>query len=159
LRDSIIARDRQPNRRRDAPEEVSLPLVRRGLAAAALIAVQAVPGLAEEPSARTTRDRIYTTEQADRGKEVYKRACSQCHALDFYKGTVMKPWDGGTLSDLYDVVATLMPQNNPASLKRKEYVDVLAYILSLNGMPTGEQELPTRAADLKAIRIKWRMKP
>ena len=132
----------------------------RGRAArvALVLATCTSPVAAEEPAARTTRDRIYTTEQADRGKEVYKRACSQCHALDFYKGDAIKPWEDGTLSDMYDVVANLMPKDNPASLKRKEYVDVLAYILSLNGMPAGDTELPTKAADLKAIRIKWRTK-
>jgi hypothetical protein len=70
----------------------------------------------------------------------------------------MKPWEGATLSGLYDAVSTRMPQNNPGSLKRREYVDVLAYLLSLNGMPAGDQELSTRAADLKAIHIKWRTK-
>jgi mono/diheme cytochrome c family protein len=112
---------------------------------------------AEEPT-RTTRDHVYTTEQADRGKDIYKRVCSQCHALDFYKGDVMKPWDGATLDGLYDVVATKMPQNNPGSLKRREYVDVLAYILSLNGMPAGEEDMPTKASGLKGIVIKWRTK-
>ena len=130
----------------------------RAATLALLLAAGASPLVAEEPAPRTTRDRVYTTEQADRGKEVYKRACSQCHALDFYKGDAIKPWEDGTLEGMYDVVANLMPKDNPASLKRKEYVDVLAYILSLNGMPAGETELPSKAADLKAIRIKWRTK-
>jgi mono/diheme cytochrome c family protein len=135
-----------------------LTIGRRAATLALLLAAAASGLAAEEPASRTTRDRIYTTEQADRGKEVYKRACSQCHALDFYKGDAIKPWEDGTLEGMYDVVANLMPKDNPASLKRKEYVDVLAYILSLNGMPAGETELPTKAADLKAIRIKWRTK-
>jgi mono/diheme cytochrome c family protein len=135
-----------------------LTIGRRAATLALLLAAGASPLAADEPPARTTRDRIYTTEQADRGKEIYKRACSQCHALDFYKGDAIKPWEDGTLEGMYDVVANLMPKDNPASLKRKEYVDVLAYILSLNGMPAGETELPTKAADLKAIRIKWRTK-
>lgn len=131
---------------------------RRASVVALLAAIATSPVVAEEPASRTTRDRIYTTEQADRGKEVYKRVCSQCHALDFYKGEAIKPWEDGTLEGLYDAISTLMPKDNPASLKRREYVDVLAYILSLNGMPAGETEMPTKAADLKAIRIKWRTK-
>jgi len=158
LPDSIIARDHR-EAADDAPREVLLSRFRVGLAAAALLAVPAAPGRADETPARTTRDRVYTAEQAERGKDVYRRVCSQCHALDFYKGPVMKPWDGGSLEGLYDAVSRLMPQNNPGSLKRREYVDILAYILSLNGMPAGEEEMPTRAADLKAIRIKWRAKP
>ena len=132
----------------------------RGKAAALalVLATTTSPAAAEEPASRTTRDRIYTAEQADRGKEVYKRVCSQCHALDFYKGEAIKPWEDGTLDGLYDAISTLMPKDNPASLKRREYVDVLAYILSLNGMSAGDTEMPTKAAELKAIRIKWRTK-
>lgn len=108
---------------------------------------------------RTTRDRVYTEAQAARGKEVYQQSCVQCHALDFYRGETMKSWNGGSMSDLYDAVSVKMPQGNPGSLKRREYVDILAYILSLNGMPAGEQDLPSAAAELKAIRIKWGSKP
>jgi len=136
-----------------------MPRICRGLAAALLIAVGAAPAFSAERPARTTRDRIYTTEQAERGKEVYKKVCSACHALDFYSGQTMKSWEGGSLSDLYAAISTLMPQANPGSLKRREYLDILAYILSLNGMPPGAEELPAGAADLKPIRIKWRTKP
>jgi mono/diheme cytochrome c family protein len=127
-------------------------------AAALLITVGAMTALSAERPARTTRDRLYTVEQAERGKQVYTRACAQCHALGFYRDDIMKPWDGGALSDLYDAISTRMPPGNPGSLKRREYLDVLAYILSLNRMPAGDQELPSRATDLKTIRIKWRTK-
>jgi mono/diheme cytochrome c family protein len=125
----------------------------------ALILIQAAPGLTKEPAARTTRDRIFTAQQAERGKEIYKKSCAPCHALDFYSGHTMKSWEGGSLSDLYAAISTLMPQGNPGSLKRREYLDILAYILSLNDMPAGDEDLPTGAADLKPIRIKWRTKP
>ena len=128
----------------------------RGLLALALV-VNAHAAAAAPP--RTTRDRIYTAAQADRGKQVYQEACVQCHALDLYRGAAMKSWNGGLLSDLYDAISLKMPHGNPGSLKRREYVEILAYILSLNGMPAGEQELPSAAAELKAIRIKWGSKP
>jgi hypothetical protein len=52
-----------------------------------------------------------------------------------------------------------MPQNNPGSPKRREYLDLLAYILSLNDMPAGGEELPATPEALKKIVIKWRTKP
>jgi hypothetical protein len=124
-----------------------------------LFALSFTPLLAEDEPARTTRDSVYTTEQAERGKEGYKRACAQCHALEWYRGEVMKGWDGAPLENLYDVIANTMPQNNPGSLKRREYVDLLAYILSLNDMPTGKEELPLPPEALKKIVIKWSEKP
>jgi len=71
----------------------------------------------------------------------------------------MKSWNGAPLFNLYDVVATTMPQNNPGSLKRREYLDLITYILSLNDMPTGSEELPATPEALKKIVIKWRTKP
>ena len=123
-----------------------------------VLGLGAVAALAQEEASRTTWDGVYTAEQAARGKESYKQACAACHPLDWYRGDVMKPWDGAPLINLYDVIATKMPPSNPGSLKRREYVDLLAYILSLNGMPAGDAEMPSKAADLKAIRIKWRTK-
>lgn len=132
-----------------------MPAGRRAASAALLVAVGAVAVAAAGTASRTSRDRVYTSEQASRGKQVYQRVCAECHALDFYRGDVMKAWDGGSMSDLYDAVSVMMPKSNPGSLKRREYLDILAYILSLNGMPPGEGELPFRPEDLKAIRIKW----
>ena len=125
-----------------------------------VIALAMTPALGPgEDASRTTADGVYTTEQSERGQESYKATCAACHALDYYQGPAMKPWDGAPLFDLYDVMATTMPQNNPGSLKRREYLDLLAYILSLNDMPAGKEELPVAPDALKKIVIKWRTKP
>jgi quinoprotein glucose dehydrogenase len=121
--------------------------------------VAAVPAGSQEPSPRSVQEGVYTAAQAERGKQVYKQACSECHALDWYRGEAMEPWNGAPLFDLYELIATLMPQNNPGSLKRREYVDLVAFLLSLNEMPAGAKELPTQPSDLKQILIKWRDKP
>ena len=97
------------------------------------------PALAQDEPARTTRDGVYTAEQAERGQETYKQACAACHPLDWYKTGVMKSWEGGTLLALYDSIATPMPPDNPGSLKRREYVDPVAYILSLNEHARGRR--------------------
>ena len=70
-----------------------------------------------------------------------------------------KSWEGATLLGLYESIATTMPQNNPGSLKPREYVALLAYILSLNDMPTGGQALPDTPDALGKIVITWRNKP
>jgi mono/diheme cytochrome c family protein len=131
-----------------------------GLAAAALLlATPAGAAGAKAAAPRTTRDRIYSAAQAERGKQAYMRACVQCHALEFYRGDIMKAWEGGSLHDFYESIATTMPLGNPGSLKRREYLDMVAYILSLNRMPSGDGDLPARPGDLKDIRIRWRNKP
>jgi hypothetical protein len=50
-------------------------------------------------------------------------------------------------------VRTTMPEDNPGSLMRQEYVDIVAYILKTNGVPfTGD--LPMDTDGLKMITIK-----
>ena len=126
----------------------------------AVSVLAAVCALGQEPRApRTIQDGIYTTEQAERGRQAYKRSCAECHALDWYRGETMKAWDGAPLFNLYEVIATTMPQSNPGSLKRSDYVALLAYILSLNELPAGKQDLPGEPDALKEILIQWRNKP
>jgi cytochrome c553 len=125
----------------------------------AALALVLATALVEDATQRTTQDGVYTAKQAERGREGYAHACAGCHPLDWYRGEVMKAWDGAPLANLYDAISNTMPQNNPGSLKRREYVDLLAYILSLNDMPTGSEELPIAADALKKINVKWRSKP
>ncbi len=124
------------------------------LAALLAAAVWASPAAAQEET-RTTLDGIYTAEQAQEGKQVYVRVCSQCHPLDWYQGDIMRAWEGAPIYNFYQVVSTTMPQSNPGSLPRSDYVDMLAYILELNGMPPGEESLSSRSSTLRNIVFQW----
>ena len=46
-----------------------------------------------------------------------------------------------------------MPQDNPGSLTDEEYVDVIAYMLSVGGMPAGEADLRPDPEDLARVVI------
>lgn len=126
---------------------VALPLL-----AALLVA----PGSLGAQETRTTQDGVYTADQAERGKEVYMKVCSECHPLDWYQGEIMRAWEGAPIYYFFDVVQSTMPQSNPGSLPRRDYVDMLAYILELNGMPPGEEELSSRSSLLQSILFEWR---
>ena len=108
-----------------------------------------------EPSDRTTLDGVYTAEQAASGKQTYIRVCSSCHVLDWYKGDVVRAWEGATLYGLFERISTTMPEDNPGSLNRRAYVEMLAYILELNGLPAGEEPLSTRRSQLNNIRFQF----
>lgn len=119
-------------------------------------AVAAAPACLAGQAPLTTQDGIYSQEQADRGKQVYVRVCSQCHPLDWYQGDIMRAWEGAPIYNFYQLVSTSMPQSNPGSLPRRDYVDMLAYILELNGMPPGEESLSSRSSVLQNILFRWR---
>jgi len=123
------------------------------------LTVAAASVFAADDAIRTTEDGVYTVEQAERGKQSYKQVCAACHPLDWYRGDIMKAWAGGSLKDLYDALSTKMPPANPGSLKRREYAALLAYILALNEMPAGSEELPQTPEALQKVVIKWRSKP
>lgn len=128
----------------------SMPL---WLVAAAALALGVGPASAQESS--STLDGVYTDEQAERGRATYARTCSQCHTLDWYTGDLMKAWAEAPVFNLFEVISTTMPEDNPGSLPRRDYVDMIAYILKLNGMPPGDAELSTGASRLRQILFRW----
>ena len=105
-------------------------------------------------------DGVYTDAQATRGSTGFTGHCANCHGASL-GGTGEAPalagpqflsdFDGLSAGDLFDRIRTTMPQDNPASLTRDQYADILAFLLKANGMPSGPKELDRRSEYLKAI--------
>ncbi|HEX2344821.1 MAG TPA: cytochrome c [Vicinamibacterales bacterium] len=94
------------------------------------------------PVSRSTRDGVYSAAQAERGEKTYKAKCGTCHMPEQYSGYVfMQSWTGQTIFALYTNLRTTMPKDNPGSLKPQEYADVIAYLLKINRLPTGDTDL------------------
>lgn len=115
-----------------------------------------------QDSGKSVWQGIFTAEQADRGAGVYAQRCGACHgaalngtgeAPALIGGEFVSHWDTMTVGDLYDRVRTTMPQNDPQSLTREEYADVLAFLLKNNGFPAGEKPLDRRSEVLATIGI------
>jgi mono/diheme cytochrome c family protein len=105
---------------------------------------------AAEP--RTINDGVYTDQQARAGEKLYEQHCLTCHDKKYFR-PVLKVWDGQPLGILYTIMSASMPESNPGALPRDEYVDILAYILSLNRYPSGETELDYKDGRLDDITI------
>ena len=105
-------------------------------------------------------DGVYTEEQAARGNAGFTAHCANCHGANL-GGTGEAPalagpqflsdFDSLSLGDLFDRVRTTMPQDNPSSLSRDAYADILAFLLKSNGLPSSTKELDRRSEYLKAI--------
>lgn len=103
---------------------------------------------------RSTRAGVFTDAQAARGKDIYVGACRECHVPASHTGVVFKnSWGGKRLSELLSYMTERMPKNSPGSLTGEEYAAVTAYILMLNGYPSGDEELPYDASAARRIRI------
>jgi ankyrin repeat protein len=125
----------------------------------------AVPLVKATPLAANTRtnwDGVYTDAQAQRGRDVYRRACAVCH-LDTLAGDAVSPplvgpaflrrFDGQTAHEMVQAVRASMPQNAPDTLGDRGYVDLIAFLLNANGGRTGALELPLDVAELEKIVI------
>lgn len=108
----------------------------------------------QDNAVRSAKAGVYTVAQAERGKDLYLLQCRSCHTPESHTGVIFDTWWGGRLlSDLFEFMQERMPKNEPGSLTAQEYADVVAYLLRLNALPPGNDELSTDVTALKKIRI------
>ena len=115
-------------------------------------------------------DGVYTLAQAKSGKVVYRAKCGSCHLNSLAGGANQSPalkgdrflshWDGKTLRNFYSRIISTMPFNDPGTLSEKDTLQVVAYILQVNGFPNGIK-VATSADDLNSIQftVKRRSQP
>jgi mono/diheme cytochrome c family protein len=93
----------------------------------------------------------YTAAQAGQGAAVYSQHCANCHGVSLegkggpaLTGTSfqsMLEFAKMTASQLYEVISHTMPVYSPGSLSSEQYTQVLSFILSKNGYPSGAAPL------------------
>ena len=111
---------------------------------------------------------VFTAEQARRGRIAYTGPCDRCHGylLDGASDDpdmlpappvagpkFLRKWNGRTLAALFEYVRTTMPSNNPGYLSEAEIADIVAYMLSVSGLPAGSEPLPPDRDALSRIVI------
>ena len=80
--------------------------------------------------------------------------CTSCHGTEKYTGDAFtKNWVGRTVFDLFDQLKTTMPDDNPGGLSAQQYKDIVAYILKINGLPSGTDSLPADPEAMRLIKI------
>ena len=122
-----------------------------GTWAAVLVLSAASLGAQEKKSVKAG---VYTAAQAERGQALYKAKCASCHAANYFTDNEFYTnYAGKPLWDLFDVISDSMPMDDPGSLKKEQYADLIAYVLQLNRFPTGTAELPIDKAALSAIQM------
>ena len=101
-------------------------------------------------------------DQQARGMALYNDKCASCHQ-ETLKGSTETPpltgdmfwgnWETYSANNLVEQVRSTMPEDNPGSLMRQEYVDIVAYILKFNQVAF-DGDLPMDADGLKKVTIK-----
>jgi mono/diheme cytochrome c family protein len=131
---------------------------RRAISIAACLLAAAHRGTAAQQTAgdstRSTLAGVYAADQAAQGQEIYELTCRSCHLPVTHTGPAfVAAWQGRPLWDLFRYIKELMPQNDPGILSPRETTRVLAYLLRMNGMPPGPDELAADSTTLSRIRI------
>ena len=130
--------------------------------AAASAPQQPVPSATPATSAgATVWTGVYNAAQAKRGEASSIQKCVICHGEELLGGEApglvgpdfLGHWYTQSAWDLFDRIKTTMPATTPGTLSAQESADLLAYMLSVNGFPAGEKELPSDKAALSQIRI------
>ena len=106
-------------------------------------------------------DGVFTTAQADRGKQSVAR-CQGCHGPEL-AGTDRAPalkgngflanWEDGSVNRLFLKVRDTMPPMNVDSLSPETKLDIVAFLLRENGFPTGGSDLALNADALDGLQI------
>lgn len=105
-------------------------------------------------------DGVYTDQQAARGQAVARNHCAQCHATDWtglegpplVGDSFMRTWGPRPLQRLFEKIAGTMPPGAVETVSDTEKLDVLAFLLQQNGLPSGERVLARDAPVLLGTR-------
>jgi mono/diheme cytochrome c family protein len=130
--------------------------------ASALTRASTTTGPAQE---KTTRDKIYSKEQAARGAALFGKTCAPCH--DPAKKTPDKTpgpplvgtgsmfvenWKDHLIGEIFTTILTTMPNDGSVVLTENDTADLVAHLLQSNGYPDGPDALKFDAA-AKTIKI------
>jgi mono/diheme cytochrome c family protein len=92
-------------------------------------------------------DGVYTAAQAARGEAAYLTHCIKCHegleadGPELAGRVFVDRWREDRLESLFTFMRTTMPGDKPGSLDDRDYADIIAYVLRVNGLPDGPREL------------------
>ncbi len=96
----------------------------------------------------------FTDVQADRGRDIFRAACTECHYSSEFSDSQFKfKWSRRDAGSLYSLIQTQMPETAPGSLAPEEAVDIVSYILRMNGFEPGAAELVPDREVLDAISL------
>jgi len=126
----------------------------------ALLSAQAPP-VQTLPTEPRIWQGIFTAAQAARGKETFTSACLRCHGSDLTGVTgpaltgerFYQSWGGEPVDRLFLKIRDTMPPNFGTVLDDKAKLDVVTYILQVNGFPAAAGELAVGGDDLASAQI------
>jgi len=137
--------------------------VRLVTTAAVLALAAAIGARATAAPQKTTKDKVFTKEQAARGADLYAKSCERCHdpakvapgkkpAPPTIGAKFIENWQDKTVGELYGTIFNTMPGDGVLILTADQTLDLVAHMLQANGFPAGDMPLKNDVA-MKALVI------
>jgi mono/diheme cytochrome c family protein len=118
---------------------------------------------AQQAGKTSTASGVFTAAQAKSGESAFQERCATCHGADLHsiepeapdltEGAFRFGWNGKTIANRFEEIRGTMPYGNARSLDDQTYLDIVAYILQFNGIPSGSQKLEPDVPALEKIVI------
>ena len=119
-------------------------------------------GESGSPQIQTIWSGVYSEAQAYRGEKVADTTCIGCHGPKLDGGdsgpklvgeAFIANWSSQSMAVMFDWIREAMPAEAPGTLSKNDTAAVIAYILKLNKMPAGKQDLSVEPDALGRIQI------
>ena len=117
-------------------------------AAFIVLAAGALGALVAGRTAHADEPELYSIAQAKLGAATYTDKCLKCHTAEgmapVLKGDSFWPeWDGKPARALYSRILSTMPADDPGSIPEKDVINLVAYIMEMNGLQGGTKDIQT----------------
>jgi alcohol dehydrogenase (cytochrome c) len=119
---------------------------------------------AGQSPASPPRAALFTDAQAASGEAIYRQSCAGCHGASLTGGTAPAltgpafeaSWSDPrvTLADVFFIARTSMPPRASSSLPAQDHAAVFAYILKMNGFPSGPTALTAASEQLESAHLR-----
>jgi cytochrome c5 len=114
-----------------------------------------------DPNARVTHSTAaslppatYWPAPAEHGEQVFTKTCAMCHQRSQFVGQAfVENWNDRRVSDLYTLIRSTMPLNDPGGLKDDDYVGVVEYLLKANKAAPAPDSVKPDTAMLRSQKI------
>lgn len=119
----------------------------------ATAATPATEAPAPAPATPAATPVLFSENQADRGRTAFDEVCTDCHTTSEFRGrTFQSNWGHRTVYSFFRTVRSTMPDDNPGGLEEETYLDVVSYILRINGHSSGASEM-TADSPMREVRM------
>jgi mono/diheme cytochrome c family protein len=108
---------------------------------------------AAAPAAGATAG-LFSAAQAGSGRDQFRSTCTECHTASEFSDQGFKlKWSRRTVGDLFRFIHTNMPDDAPGILTEEQAINLVSFILSMNGYEPGSRMLQADQAALDQISL------